>query len=155
PTRCRASWSASSASSTASAPSPSPLDRSRTKGPPMRRPLPLRPLLLLPFLLAPALPARADASGDLARAPDVTRIDQLLRKTYPADEPGAAVLVEKDGQALLRQGYGMANLELAVPIRPEMVFRIGSITQPPTPPAPPKPPPPGQPPPVPPPPPPP
>jgi hypothetical protein len=30
------------------------------------------------------------------------------------------VLVVKDGKVLLRKGYGMANLELGVPIRPEM-----------------------------------
>src|SRR4029077_17425394 len=91
---------------------------------PMPRRL-LVPVLLLLFFLLPALPTQAAAAGpDLA-----ARIDQLLRKTYPGGEPGAAALVEKDGQVLLRQGYGMANLELGVPIRPEMVFRIGSITK--------------------------
>jgi len=82
-------------------------------------------VLLLLYALLPAPPARAATAG----ADLVARIDQLLQKTYPAGEPGAAVLVERDGQVLLRQGYGMANLEISVPIRPEMVFRIGSITK--------------------------
>ncbi len=76
--------------------------------------------------LAPAAPVRAAAvpPADLAG-----RLDRLLAATYPAAEPGAAVLVEKEGQVVLRRGYGMASLELGVPIRPDMVFRIGSITK--------------------------
>ncbi|HEY8019807.1 MAG TPA: serine hydrolase, partial [Thermoanaerobaculia bacterium] len=65
-----------------------------------------------------------DAGGELA-----ARLDRLLAASYPAAEPGAAVLVERGGQVILRKGYGMANLELCVPVRPEMVFRIGSITK--------------------------
>jgi D-alanyl-D-alanine carboxypeptidase len=84
-------------------------------------------LAVLPLiLLAAAAPTWAAASGDADLA---GRLDRLLAKAYPAAEPGAAVLVEKDGRVLLRQGYGMASLELAVPIRPEMVFRIGSLTK--------------------------
>jgi len=57
------------------------------------------------------------------------KINTFLEKTYPANEPGAAVLAVIDGKVILRKGYGMANLELGVPIKPEMVFRIGSITK--------------------------
>jgi len=35
----------------------------------------------------------------------------------------------KGGQVMLRKGYGMANLELGVPIQPDMVFELGSITK--------------------------
>ena len=47
----------------------------------------------------------------------VATIDKMLATSYPATEPGAAVLVVKDGDVLLRKGYGLANLELSVPIR--------------------------------------
>ncbi|MGD2089270.1 MAG: serine hydrolase [Candidatus Aminicenantes bacterium] len=57
------------------------------------------------------------------------KINLFLEKTYPANEPGASVLAVKDGKIILRRGYGMANLELGIPIKPEMVFRIGSITK--------------------------
>jgi len=96
----------------------------------------LRPILLLLLTLASSLPARAATAASAASAATpptdaelTAQIDQLLAKTYPAGEPGAAVLVEKDGKVLLRKGYGMANLELGVPIAPEMVFRLGSITK--------------------------
>lgn len=84
------------------------------------------PALLLgamTLLAAPAAQA-AVANDELARY-----ADQLFAQTYPAGEPGAAVLVAKDGQVLLRKGYGLANLELGVPIQPDMVFELGSITK--------------------------
>ena len=56
-------------------------------------------------------------------------INELLENTYKPDEPGAAVLVTKGGKVILRKGYGKANLELGVPIEPDMVFRTGSITK--------------------------
>ena len=65
-----------------------------------------------------------------AATPDpVERIDAVFRAAYPPAGPGAAVLVVQDGKTVLRKGYGLANVELAVPIRPDMVFRIGSTTK--------------------------
>ena len=55
--------------------------------------------------------------------------DRLLSSTYPAGQPGAAALIVKDGQVVLRKGYGMANLELGVPVAPDMVFELGSVTK--------------------------
>ena len=66
----------------------------------------------------------ADSNAELARY-----ADQLFSKAYAANEPGAAVLVAKDGQALLRKGYGMASVELGVPMQPDGVFEIASITK--------------------------
>jgi CubicO group peptidase (beta-lactamase class C family) len=71
----------------------------------------------------PAVQA-ADSNAELARY-----ADQLFSKAYAANEPGAAVLVAKDGQALLRKGYGMASVELGVPMQPDMVFEIASVTK--------------------------
>ena len=83
-------------------------------------------LFALALLAAPAVQAAVSnvSNEDLARY-----ADELFAKTYPAGEPGAAVLVAKDGQVVLRKGYGMAHLELGVPIQPEMVFELGSITK--------------------------
>jgi D-alanyl-D-alanine carboxypeptidase len=107
----------------------------------MRRPAASLPVLLLLFAFVVGLtglpPARAASPPATPTAPAtsasdaalVARIDRLLLETYAAAEPGAAVLVERNGQVLLRKGYGMANVELGVPIAPEMVFRLGSITK--------------------------
>jgi D-alanyl-D-alanine carboxypeptidase len=43
--------------------------------------------------------------------------------------PGIAVGIMQDGKAVLEEGYGMANLEHKVPVKPETVFRIASMTK--------------------------
>lgn len=59
----------------------------------------------------------------------IKQIDSWLNGRFKADAPGIAVIVVQDGKTLFRKGYGMANVELGVPIRPDHVFRIGSITK--------------------------
>jgi CubicO group peptidase (beta-lactamase class C family) len=54
---------------------------------------------------------------------------EVLNDAYPADGPGAAVLVRRDGRTVLREGFGLANLDLRVPIDPSHVFEIGSVTK--------------------------
>lgn len=56
-------------------------------------------------------------------------LNTILEKAYPADQPGATVLIAKNGEVLYRNAFGMANLELNVPMKPENVFEIGSITK--------------------------
>jgi D-alanyl-D-alanine carboxypeptidase len=85
-------------------------------------------LALSLFLLsAPAAPAAA-----VPRADDEAwskRIDAVMSEVYKPGEPGAAIIVRKDGRTIFRKGYGMADLELGVPVEPDMVFRLGSITK--------------------------
>lgn len=57
------------------------------------------------------------------------RIDQWLSAQFPADGTGCTAIVAKGDQVLYRKAFGMAHLELGVPMRPEHVFRIGSITK--------------------------
>lgn len=57
------------------------------------------------------------------------QIEALLKAEYPADKPGAAVIVRKNGRTLFRGAFGMADLELGVPLQADMVFRLGSITK--------------------------
>lgn len=82
--------------------------------------------------VATAASSRADAPVT-AVAPDSAKLapqlDAMFREAYPANEPGAAVIVVREDEVILRQGYGMADLELGVAMRPDMVFRLGSITK--------------------------
>ena len=52
-----------------------------------------------------------------------------LEETFPADGPGATVLLMRDDEVLFRGAAGLANLELDVAMRPDHVLRIGSITK--------------------------
>lgn len=56
-------------------------------------------------------------------------IDALLRQAYAPEGTGAAVIAVRDGQTVFRAAYGRANLELAVPMQPDMVFRLASLTK--------------------------
>ena len=58
-----------------------------------------------------------------------TEYQQWLDEAYPADGPGAAVIVVKDNEVVFRSASGMADMELNVPLTPENVFRLGSITK--------------------------
>ena len=55
--------------------------------------------------------------------------DKILSEQFKPGETGCAALVAKNGQVIYRKAFGMADLELNVPMQPEMVFRIGSITK--------------------------
>jgi CubicO group peptidase (beta-lactamase class C family) len=55
--------------------------------------------------------------------------DRMLSEKFRQGETGCATLVAKDGQIIYKKAFGMADLELNVPMQPEMVFRIGSITK--------------------------
>lgn len=70
------------------------------------------------FVLALTGTARADP------------VDDYLQKEMSQHGiAGAALLVVKDGRQIKTAGYGVANLELHVPVRPETVFEIGSLTK--------------------------
>ena len=56
-------------------------------------------------------------------------MDRMLATVFPTNAPGAAVLIVQDGAVRLRKGYGLADLELGVPMDPSNVFPICSITK--------------------------
>ena len=56
-------------------------------------------------------------------------IDKLLSEQFKTNETGAAALVARNGQIIYKKAFGMANLELNIPMQADNVFRIGSITK--------------------------
>lgn len=56
-------------------------------------------------------------------------LDGYISENYSKYTPGCAVLVAKNGNIIFQKGFGKANLELEVPVIPESVFRVGSITK--------------------------
>ena len=73
------------------------------------------------ILIALLLPISALASVDDAKS--------FLEDTYATDRPGASVIIMKDGEILHQAGYGLANVEWGIPITPDTVFRVGSVTK--------------------------
>lgn len=57
------------------------------------------------------------------------RIDAIFGSWNTANSPGAAVGVVRRGELVFSRGYGSANLDHAVPIRPDSVFYIASTSK--------------------------
>lgn len=55
--------------------------------------------------------------------------DKLLSEQFKSNETGAAALVSKNGKIVYKKAFGLANVELNVPMQSDNVFRIGSITK--------------------------
>lgn len=85
-------------------------------------------IVSLLFALAAVSPAFAATPASDA---EVARYAQaLLEKAHPdATQPGSAVLVARGDDVLYRGARGAANIGLGVPLVPDHVFRIGSITK--------------------------
>ncbi len=55
------------------------------------------------------------------------KIDEYLRTQMQAQQiPGVALAVVRDGKIVLARGYGLANVEHQVPVKPETIFQSGS-----------------------------
>jgi CubicO group peptidase (beta-lactamase class C family) len=56
------------------------------------------------------------------------KVDQYVASEMKKQHiPGVALAVVKDGRIILAKGYGYANVELEVPVKPETIFQSGSV----------------------------
>ena len=78
------------------------------------------------LLLAAPLPA---LSAPPSRAEAAAYAERVLAANNPDDAPGMAVLVARGDEVLYRGAHGAANLQLGVPLSPDHVFRLGSVTK--------------------------
>jgi CubicO group peptidase (beta-lactamase class C family) len=61
-----------------------------------------------------------------AQSPD--RVDTYIHSEMQKRQiPGLALLVIRDGNIVKSEGYGFANVELQVPVKPETIFQSGSV----------------------------
>ena len=70
------------------------------------------------------------ASGQAYPRTELTaQVDELFAEWDKQDSPGAALGIFKDGRIIYARGYGVANLDYRIPITPQSVLRIGSISK--------------------------
>jgi len=82
-------------------------------------------ILMLFFLLGSLVFSCKNPTGDTLER----KLDGYLTTEFPADEPGAAVLVLQNDQILFERGYGLADLKTREPITPNTAFNTGSISK--------------------------
>lgn len=87
----------------------------------MKRLSVLLPLLVVTLLISPI--------ASVAQDDVTTRIDAFLTNLADQDIFSGAVLVARDGEVLVSDGYGMANQDWDIPNTAETKFRIGSVTK--------------------------
>lgn len=78
----------------------------------------LKVLFIALFLLIFISAALADKKKD--------EVDRLFSQWDKPDTPGCGLAIIKDGKMIYERGYGSANLEYGIPIKPNSVFYVGS-----------------------------
>src|SRR5687768_10083816 len=79
-------------------------------------------LFLCCFLVTTSLAQKVDD-------PLTKKVDQLFATWDKPESPGAAIAVIKDGAVVYKRGYGSANLEYNIPITPQTVFHVASVSK--------------------------
>lgn len=60
---------------------------------------------------------------------EINKVDAIFSEYAKPDSPGCALGIYRNGAIAYAHGYGMASLELGVPITPQTVFDIGSTSK--------------------------
>ncbi|MDW5285492.1 serine hydrolase domain-containing protein [Alteromonas macleodii] len=55
--------------------------------------------------------------------------DRLFHQFDDINKPGASVAVLQDGEIIFSKGYGSANLEYDIPVTPETMFHVASVSK--------------------------
>ncbi len=81
------------------------------------------------MIASPAWAVAQEATSESQEATPEAQVDEIFSPYDHTWTPGCAVGVIRDGEFVLRRGYGMANLEYGIALSPESVFRIGSTSK--------------------------
>jgi CubicO group peptidase (beta-lactamase class C family) len=85
---------------------------------------PRRVLVFASLLLLPAISLTQSGGNDLT-----AQVDKIFAQFDKPDSPGCALAVIKDSQIVYKRGYGMADLDHDVPIKPDTPFHVASVSK--------------------------
>ena len=80
-------------------------------------------LAFLLFALALAVP------GAAAAQPAPADLDAVFSEWDREDSPGCAAGALRNGEFVYRGAYGMANLDYGIPLTPDSIFRMASVSK--------------------------
>ena len=86
------------------------------------------------LLAGAASPVAGQSASEAKSAPTVKpdrdrQVDELFRAWDRPDSPGAAVAVVDHGKIVYEKGFGCANLEYGIPIKPDTIFHVASVSK--------------------------
>jgi len=87
----------------------------------------LRKTLICSCLMAASLVVRSSPEG--AEETTNAAVDAIFADLTKPGSPGCALGIYRDGKIIYTKGYGLANVEDNVPITPQTVFDVGSISK--------------------------
>src|SRR5689334_906359 len=88
------------------------------------------PALALALTLALAAPGAAQRAPQPAARAARDTLDRFVAAELARQHiPGASVAVVRAGKVVRAEGYGVADLEHDVPVTPQTVFKIGSVSK--------------------------
>jgi CubicO group peptidase (beta-lactamase class C family) len=102
-------------------------------------------IIIVALAFATGVSTRAQSSSERERAdqhsphpraqthspPATASIDRFMEGFLQEHKvPGVSVAIAKDGRLVYARGFGWANREKKIPVRPESLFRIASISKP-------------------------
>jgi len=87
----------------------------------------MRPLMQLVFVIL-ALRTPLDVAA-LAQNDPTPQIDQLFSAYARPGSPGCSLGVIRDGEFVYRKAYGLASLELGIPLSSQSVFYMASVSK--------------------------
>ena len=68
------------------------------------------------------------ASSQAQNTSSTAAVDQYVKAEMQRQHiPGLSLLVAKNGKIVQAEGFGLSNVELQVPVKPESVFQSGSV----------------------------
>ena len=82
----------------------------------------------VPVLLLIAAALDANAGRAQTGVPEI-RVDSVFADIDGPTTPGCALSVMREGAIVYERGYGMANLEYGIPITPQSVFHVASVSK--------------------------
>jgi CubicO group peptidase (beta-lactamase class C family) len=83
--------------------------------------------LFLPFLLFGAVAVPPATTVDPADALSPKVDEYVIAEMQREKIPGLSLGVIRDGKLIYARGYGLANVELDVPVKPDTIFQTGSV----------------------------
>ena len=86
-------------------------------------------VLAIASIAIPSLVRAQEAEQSAQPASITAQVDKVFEEWDKPDSPGCVCAVMRDGEVVYSRAFGMANLELDVPLTPQSVFSIASISK--------------------------